>query len=320
MTGTTPDLDNDSEGKPMKRILSILAATALCGAIAAPQPAIAAAYYFESRTTIEGEGVGNNGQIMNVRAWIDGANAKIEFVDGEMGFFQEGGYMLTNDGAQIVYIVDPEKQTYSELNLDALLGMAGTMMNAVGGIMKMEFTDFTNEKIAEEPGGEILGYSTTRYEHHTGFTMNMAVMGFKRSNRTDTRQEAWCTSELDATGFQAWLSPDRFRTGNAEFDEVIKAGYQDMGNCMPLRTRTATTSTGERGAETSSVSTTEVTVLREEASLGPAMFELPAGFTAQPLIPEMPADFALPEGSTSEGAEDEGGEQPRLRLRDLLRR
>ena len=169
----------------MKPTLSILAGALVCGAVAVPQSTVAAAYYLESRTTNEGPGMGRNGQTMNVRAWIDGPKAKIEFADGGMGFFQEGGYMLTTNGGEVVYIVNPKEMTYSELNLDELLGMAGSIMNAAGGIMQMEFTDFTNEKIAEEPGGEILGYSTTRYEHRTGFTMNMSVMGFKRSNRTE---------------------------------------------------------------------------------------------------------------------------------------
>jgi len=297
-------------------------ATAVCSAFAVPQAALAAAYYFESTTTTTGDGLGRNGQVMNVRAWIDGPNAKVEFTEGDqMGFFTEGSYMLTTDGGQIIYLVNPAERTYSEMDIDQMLSMATSIMEAAGGIVKMEFSNLSNERVAEGPGEEILGYPTTRYEYRTGYTMSMGVLGFKRSMRNENQQEIWCTDDFDADaeGFRVWLSPDRLRTGNPELDELIESQYQGL-DCLPLRMRTTSTTTGERGREQTTSSTMEVTVLREESSIGASAFELPAGFAAVPLLPELPADFAAP-GQAEPSTEDESAEErPRLRMRDLLRR
>lgn len=297
----------------MSRTYSALAAAIACAAAAQPQAASAAGYYFESNTETDG-------QTMSVRAWVEDEKAKVEFFEGGQGFFQEGGYMLTSDGGQTLYIVDPDEMTYSELDLDQLLAFAGSILNATGGLVQMEFSDLTNERVGEEPGGEILGYDTTRYEFHTAYTMTMGVLGFKRSTSSTSQQEMWCTDEIDAPGFRVWLSPDRFRTGNAELDEFVQAQYQDL-DCLPLRSRTTTTMTGERGRDQTTVAVTEVTVLREEASIPASTFELPAGYTSQPFLPEgieMPADAGAG-AQSSEATESAEEERPRLRLRDFLR-
>jgi hypothetical protein len=295
-------------------LLTLTAVVVVGGIAAATNSAAAAGYYFEATTTTEGGGTGRGGDAMTVRGWIDGANAKIEFEEGgRAGLFQEGGYLLTTNGGEMLYIVNPSEMTYSEIDLDEMLNLAGSVLDATAGIVDIEFSDLSNEKIAEEPGDPILGYATTRYQYRSGYTMSMSVLGFNRSTRNDSEQELWCTDEIDALGFRAWLSPDRMRTGNEGFDELLKAGYQDL-DCLPLRSRVTTTMSQQRGKESTTVSTTEVTTLREEASIEPATFELPSDYTSAPLVPDLPLDGSVPE----DGAD--AGDAPRLRLKDLLRR
>jgi hypothetical protein len=298
-----------------KRPLRVLL---LLGAFAAT-PMANAALYFESTSNMEVDGAGAP-TVARVRGWVEGAQARIEFVSGQaMPFAASGGYMLTNDGGETVYIVNPAERTYSELDLEQLLGMANAMMQAAGGLMRMEFVDVVNEKLGEAPGGDILGYSTTHYRYRTGYTMSMAVMGFKRSTRTDTEQEFWCTDEIAAEGFKVWLSPDRYRTGNAQLDEGMRLQFQQL-DCLPLRSRVASVMKPERGDETRSMTTTEVTALREEDA--PAgSFELPSDFTATELLPQMSEMPAMPDTPPAAGGGDsapaeEGRRMPRLR--DLI--
>src|SRR5690606_2678508 len=118
---------------------------------------------------------------------------------------------------------------------------------------------------------------TTHYRYRTGYTMNMAILGMRRSSRVDTEQEFWCTRALEDAGFKVWLSPDRYRTGSAELDKIVSTQYREL-DCLPLRSRIASVTTGD-GPEARTVVTTEVTALREESA--PAgTFELPSGFTA----------------------------------------
>jgi hypothetical protein len=287
----------------------------LLGALAA-LPAAQGAHYFESSSNTEVDGAAP--MAAQVRGWIDGERARIDFVSGQAMPFANSGYMLSNDGGQTLYLVNPEERTYSEFDIEQMLGMAGTMMQAVGGVMRMEFTDTVNEKLGEEPGGTILGHPTTHYRYRTGYTMTMGVMGFKRSNRIDSEQDLWCAAGLQDAGFKVWLRPDRYRTGNEELDNIIRLQYQDL-DCLPLRSRMTSVTKGDNQPESRTVTTTEVTVLREESA--PAgTFDLPAGFTAQQLMPDM---SQMP-GALGGGAPDAGGaesappEGRRPRLRDLL--
>jgi hypothetical protein len=255
--------------------------------------------------------MGRNGDVMRVRASVDGPRARIEFLEGGRNpMFSSGGYMITQDGGQTLMLVNPEEMTYSTLDLNGMLNMAGSMMNALGGAVKMEFSDFVNEKLSEGPGEPILGYDTTRYEFRTGYTMTMRVMGFNRSNTVDNHSEFWCTDEISAEGFNAWLRPDRFRTGNAEFDELIEQQYGAI-DCLPLRIRTTS---GDGSGDEGSVSETDVTLLEEVSGFDASVFSVPDDYTEKPLIP---VDLgAAPDESAP--AEPEGG--GRIRLRDLLRR
>lgn len=299
-----------------------LSALVLLGAFAAV-PAANAAHYFESSSNTEGQG--GPPMAAQVRGWIDGESARIEFVSGQaMPFASGGGYMLTNDGGQTLYLVNPEERTYSEFDIEQMLGMAGTMMQMVGGVMRMEFTDVVNEKLGEEPGGNILGYATTHYRYRTGYTLSMGVIGFKRSNRIENEQELWCTAQLRDAGFKVWLSPDRYRTGNEELDKIIRLQYQEL-DCLPLRSRTTSVTKGDNQPDSRTVTTTEVTVLREENA--PAgTFDLPSGFTAQQLMPQLP-DMSQAPGVLGGGAGPSSGsgggdsappEGRRPRLRDFL--
>lgn len=278
-----------------------------------------AAYYFESSSNTE---IDRDAPVAaQVRGWIDGERARIDFVSGQAMPFASSGYMLSNDGGQTLYLVDPEERTYSQLDIEQMLNMAGSMMQMVGGLVRMEFTDVVNEKLGEESGGTLLGHATTHYRYRTGYTMNMGVMGFKRSNRTDTELELWCARGLQDAGFKAWLRPDRYRTGNEELDRIIRLQYQDL-DCLPLRSRMTSVMKGDNQPESRTVATTEVTVLREETA--PAgTFDLPSGYTAKELLPDMSqlggafgGDAAAPSSGGGESAPPAEGRRPRLR--DLL--
>lgn len=281
-----------------------------------------AAYYFEANTRTEGEG---RTEVVRVRGYVDGDKARIEAVEGAaMPFLERGSYLLATGGGATVYIVNPAEMTYSEMNVDQLLAMTGNVMNAVSGVMQMSFSDFVNDKLAEEPGGQVLGYDTTRLEFLTGYTMNIGMLGMRRSMRNETRQELWCTDAIDASGFGVWTSPDRFRTGNAELDALIKAQYQEL-DCVPLRSRVTTTTSNGGRREAESVSEMEFVTLREEASSPAGTFDLPSGYTAVSLLPDMSElpPFGAAPGAEAEEAPSSPPEEGRRRglggLRDLIR-
>ena len=132
--------------------------TAFVVTLALLTPVLAqAGHYYESVTNTQMEQAkkkkNKEGESTRIRAWIDGPKAKVEFLDGmQGGFMGKGTYLLTEDAGETLYLVDPKEKTYSEWDLDALFSMVGNIMGSMGGFMNLEFSDFKNEKLREEPG------------------------------------------------------------------------------------------------------------------------------------------------------------------------
>lgn len=270
------------------------AATALT-VFAAPA---SSAIYYEMTTSTSTPGFGGDME-MDIHSYIDGDSGRIEFVssDDEV-LFAEGGYLLTQDAGGTIYLVNPAEQTYMTFDLDALLGMAGNVMNAMGGIMEMSFENVASENLGEQPGGELLGYPTTLYSFGVAYDMSITVMGFTRTTRTESRTQVWCTHEISAPAFGVWLRPDRMRTGNEDLDALISQQMQ-MPDCLPLRI--VSVSSADGAGETRSE--TIVTTLREEASFDAGMFVLPADYTETSILDqiELPEGVELPEGFSFTG-------------------
>ncbi|HMB72242.1 MAG TPA: hypothetical protein VKQ06_01625 [Gammaproteobacteria bacterium] len=276
----------------MRNTIEFVCRGVACVLLVWPAAAFSQAFYYEATTTNSAPGIGGGNEVMRVNASVDGDNARVEFVEsGGNSMFAEGGYLLTNDAGGTIYMVNPAEQEYMTFDLDALFGLAGNLMGAMGGIMEMSFEDVSSEQLTEQPGGELLGYATTHYAWATAYTMTMRVAGFGRSMRTESTTEVWCTDELSAAGFRVWLRPDRMRTGNAELDELM-AAPEELTDCMPLRAVTTSSTQGQG----ESSSETVVTLLREEPGFEAGLFELPAGYTQTSLTDQLPGGFELPEG------------------------
>ncbi len=267
-----------------------------------------AGWYYEAQTTTDAGNVGT------VLGWVDGEQARIEFRDRDpSGMFEQGTYILSTDGGRTIHLVNPAERTISEVDFAQVFQMVGAIADAAGGLVRMEFDDFVAEQLGEAPGEPILGYPTTHLRFRSGYTMRMSVLGMRQEQRTDVEQEIWCTDAVDEAGFHVWLRPDRFRTGNEGFDRMIEQQFATV-DCLPLRNRTVTRSSGGRGAGSTVTSVTEVTALREDTP--PAgTFELPQGYEVVPLL-ALPASAAGAEAAPAEEPE----ERRRPRFRDLIGR
>jgi hypothetical protein len=275
-----------------------------------------AAYYYEAATTIEA--AGQSPQAGTVQGWVDGQNARVEFRGGAAGpMVPAGSYLISHDGGETLYIVDPKERTVAEVNLAQVFQMVGSLTEATGGIVKLEFSDFSSEKLGESSGQPVLGYPTTHYRFKTGYTMKVGVLGMTRASRSETELELDCTPKIDAAGFKAWLRPDRFRTGNEDIDKMIAQQYAGL-DCLPLRNHSVTKTTDPKGRATTTTSTIEVTALREEAPPSDA-FVVPADYEHTSL-----SDLSGAAAASGEPERDRQSapEEPkkRLRLKDLLHR
>ena len=227
-------------------------------------------YYEATTTTVSDQGTMRS----EVKAWVDGDLSKVFFEEVDNPMLSKNSYLLTEDGGRTVFLVNPEDETYMEWDLENLLGGVGNMMQSLGPMMKMEFSNHESEKISEEPGGTLLGLSTTHYVFRSAYDMKIKVMGMGQRSHNEIRQEMWVTQGLEDQAFGVWLRTDPPKTGVEGLDELIADQAQQMEG-FPLKSVTTTESTDKKkGRSTTSTTTTEVTELRDE-TIDPAIFKLP---------------------------------------------
>jgi hypothetical protein len=271
----------------MRRSESIAIGIGLTLLIAmAPLSAASAEGFYYEATTVDQLENGKERSRIKVRGWIDGPAAKIEFEDQKGTMFKAGSYLVTKDAGRTLYLVDPKEKAYSKWDLEAMFASMAALLEGAGPLLNLDFSNATSQKLGEDDGGTLLGYPTRHYRWQSGYDMKMSVIGIKRQYHIEMVQEFWSTDQLDAEGFKVWLRPDRSKTGSTAFDELLAAEMAKVEG-FPLKTVTKSKMTTGKGKEQNSVSTTEVTTLREESVPAPT-FELPAGYEERPFLPGMP--------------------------------
>jgi len=261
----------------MKRfaLFLILALTVFAGV-----PAFAGIHYKAVTKTDDPRNPAN----IQVEGWVSGDKAKVEFEESANPVAKSGAYLITKDGGKTIYLVDPEEKTYAEWDLQAMLGMVGAVMQGMGPLLKMEFSEPKVEKLLDEDGGTVVGLPTRHTRYRTSYTMKIKVLGMGNEANVVTEQDIWATDKLQDIALGVWLRSDPPRTGNPQFDKLI-ASEVDKAKGFPLKTVTVSTTTQKKGKTTTTRSTMQVTELDTSANVAAASFEIPAGYQETQLLP-----------------------------------
>lgn len=250
-------------------------------------PAFAGIHY-KATTTTTTEGAQNQAGNMNmeVEGWVSGDKARVEFKKSDHPVIKTGAYLITRDGGKVIYLVDPQEKTYAEWDLQAMLGLAGAMMQGMGPLLKMEFSDPKVEKLLEEDGGTVAGLPTRHTKYRTSYSMKVRVLGMGNESSIVTEQDVWATDRLQDVGLGIWLRSEPVRTGNEQFDKLVAAEVEQTRG-FPLKTTAVSTTTEKKGGKTTtSRSTMQVTQLDTKADVAAASFEIPAGYQETQLLPK----------------------------------
>ena len=276
-------------------------------------------YQSEQTTTTDGKELSRT----LVEGWVDGDNARIEFkeLEAKRGnkspFVEEGAYLLTHDGGQVVYLVNPEEETYMEFDLDAMLAMAGGVIEAMqgSGMMKMEVSDPEVTVLEEKSGGQRHGMDTQFFKIKTVYSIETRMMGFGGRNEVESIQEIYATKAVSDAGLGVWMR-NRVRTGSEQLDSILDAEYEKFEKAgFPLdQKQTMQTRSYSKKGKLRDESTTvneSKTTLWENTSIGGDRFKLPEGYE------RVESPMMMGEAQ-AEGEEDEKAERPKLR--NLFRR
>jgi hypothetical protein len=226
---------------------------------------------------------------MRVEAWVDGDNARIEFreLDGPQAKgsgLDEDGYLVSTNGGETLFFVNPDEKTYMEWDLAGMMSAASAIMNSSGGMLSIEFDNAEVEDLGRGPGESMHGLATTTVKRRTSYDMRMSIMGMKRAYHVDSEQEMWLTTEIPDVGFGAWMRSDPPKTGNAGFDEMIAMQATGIEG-TPLRSITLNRTTDTRKGRTEVTRTVQEVTSIEEVEVDPGRFVIPSSYERV----EMPA-------------------------------
>ena len=289
----------------MRRLALSLTAALLLAAV----PCSAGIHYkATTKTWSEGANARNNSEIQ-AEGWVAGEKAKVAFVESSGSpIAQRGTYIITKDGGKTLYLVNPQEKTYAAWDLQGMLGVVGAVMNGMGPLLKIQFSDPKTEKLSEDDGGLVAGVPTRHYKYRTSYTMTVKVLGMGNTANVVSEQEIWATTKAADTGLGVWLRAEPTRTGNKEFDKLLTSSAAKFEG-FPLKVVTVSTSTQQKGnKQTVTHSTMEVTQFDASASVPASAFEIPAGYKETQIAPTQQGEAG------QDQQQEEGG------LRGLLKR
>jgi Domain of unknown function (DUF4412) len=261
--------------------IALIVLIVLIGAFAA-SPAVAGIHYKAVTHTDGAQGRAND---MQVEGWAAGDKARVEFRESTNPMAKQGAYLITKDGGRTIYLVNPEDKSYAEWDLQAMLGLAGAVMNGMGPLLKLDFSSPKTEKLLDEDGGTLLGLPTRHVRYRISYTLTVKVLGMGNTSDVVSDQDLWLTQRLQDLALGVWLRADPPRTGNEQLDKLIAAGREKVQG-FPLKTVTVSTSTDKKkGKQTVTRTSMEVTQLDASASVQPASFEIPAGYKETQMAP-----------------------------------
>jgi hypothetical protein len=264
-----------------KLTLSIAAAAFLLAAA----PGFAGIHY-KSVTHTETEGARGRSNNVQAEGWVSGDKAKIAILESnDNPIAQQGTYILTKDGGKTLYLVNPKDKTYAQWSLQGMLGTVGSVMNGMGALLKIQFTDLKSDKVAEEDGGALLGLPTRHYKLRTSYVATVKVLGMGNTSNVVSEQDVWTSTKLADPGLGVWLRAEPPRTGNVEFDKLIASQTVHFAG-YPLKMVTVSTSTNTKRNQTTTTRTTmEVTQIDAAANVPASTFEIPAGYKEAEMVP-----------------------------------
>jgi len=250
------------------------------------------------------------GMNMEVKAWSEGPNARVDYVKSDSPIMPAGSYLITTDGGKTAYLVNPEKKTYAPWDLDAIFN---TFRQSTSDLIKLDFSDVKSETLPSQPGGKILGYDTTLDSWRSSYTMNIKVMMMERHQHTESLTKAWVTDAVSNPALKIWLAVKPPTTGNEEFDKMLSDSMNQIHG-TPLKLVQDSTMTNKKGRSQKNTMTMEVTKL-QQGPVDAGLFVMPKGYTKVSLL-QLAAD------NEQDGQKQESGkkESPLSKLGGLFKK
>lgn len=238
--------------------------------------------------------------MMRGKGTFAGSDGRIDILEaGPQGnsdtFGGKGSYFLMLDGGKKMMLVDPANKQYMEWNMANMLAGMSKMMNAMGGLMKMEISDIKIDAHNLGAGETLQGYKTVHYQMVQNYTVNLKIFGHSSKSRSETTTDYYFAPALRGlanpfvSNSQAWAqSFDMFN--NPDYKSQMAAAQSRIEYGVPLKSVVKTVTTDDKGKQQTSVMTSEM-VNFHNTDVPRSAFAIPEGFK-QTEMPKLDANMA----------------------------
>ena len=255
---------------------------------------------------------------MRGRGTYAGDNAKIEILEasaqsgGEEAFGGKGSYFIVKDGGKEMLLVSPKDKSYMKWDIANMMAGMSKMVNAVGGLVKMQMSDVKIEAKEMGPGPSVQGYPTKHIRMIQNYTVSASMFGRKSTHRTESTTDYYFAPTLRianpfvSSGEQMAMVAQFDMFNNPEYKSQMAAANAKLPKTgVPLRTVTTAISTDEKGKAETTTSIMEM-VNFKAANIPASEFAIPAGYTMVEM-PKFDASMAAKQGPEGVDSASAGG-------------
>jgi hypothetical protein len=222
------------------------------------------------RMRISGQATDANGKtkdyvMLSGRAMVTSKAGRLDIDEaskerGAMG--DKGGYILY-DPTSMMIVSPKDKQILKFTFEDLEKGMSALAASMPG--MRISVTDVAVNFEKLGPGEPLLGMSTTRFRVTQDYKLAMKVAFMNRNSTEHIVQEYWMADQKSGFANPFARMGNMRPAGAGAFAELMSKTSEataKMGNGIPVKTVTTTTSTNDKGEKSTNVATMEVTELK----------------------------------------------------------
>jgi hypothetical protein len=277
----------------LTRTARLMAAAAVPFVFVAAKPvpfADGMSYEFVMKAT--SKATGNKEQVtMRGRGTYAGDDAKLEILEtsanagGKDVYGAKGSYFIVKDGGQVMYLVDPNQKQYMKWDMASMLAGMSKVVNAVGGLVKMQMSDIKIDAQDLGAGETVQGYPTRHIRMIQNYTMSASVFGKKSVSRSEATTDYYFAPSLKIAN--PFVGNSQQMAMMSQFDMFNNPDYKSQmaaaqaklpKNGVPLKMVTTTTTTDEKGKAETSTAVMEM-VNFKAANIPASAFEIPSGYT-----------------------------------------
>jgi hypothetical protein len=295
---------------PRKARLASVAALPLVFMAAQPV-ADGMSYEFVMKST--SKATGNKETVtMRGRGTFAGDDAKIEIIEasgqsgGQEAFGGKGTYFIVRNGGTEMLLVNPAEKAYMKWDMAAMLAGMSKIMNAMGGLVKMEISDVKIETKDLGAGPTVQGYPTKHIQMIQNYTVSARVFGRTSKSRSETTTNYYFAPLRIANPFAAnseqMAMMSQFDMFNGpEFKSQMAAAQAKMPKTgAPIRMEMKMVSTDEKGKQETSTSLMEMTNFKA-GNIPASTFAIPSDYTMTEM-PNINAMATNPDGQPADSA------------------